>query len=137
MGRTACTESQCLYKGVLYLFFYKERNFVLTGLTDFLLLGSKILYQEYPLPGSDFLHFPADTNRTEESASSIFKVYESILTTWEHVVVQLVGALRYKPKDRGSRSRTTALLSPSSDGKPEATTAVELLMMGMRMPEKC
>ena len=29
-------------------------------------------------------------------------------------------------------------LSPSSDGKPEAATAVsELLMMGMRMPETC
>jgi hypothetical protein len=33
---------------------------------------------------------------------------------------------------------STALLSPSSDGKPEADTAVvELLMMGMRMPETC
>jgi len=32
----------------------------------------------------------------------------------------------------------TALLPPSSDGKPEAATAVfELLMMGMRMPETC
>jgi hypothetical protein len=31
-----------------------------------------------------------------------------------------------------------AVLSPSSDGKPEAATAVvELLMMGMRMPETC
>ena len=35
-------------------------------------------------------------------------------------------------------SRPTALRSPSSDGKPEAATAVvELLMMGMRMPETC
>jgi hypothetical protein len=32
----------------------------------------------------------------------------------------------------------TALLSPNSDGKPEAATAIiELLMMGMRMPETC
>ena len=39
---------------------------------------------------------------------------------------------------RPARPRPTALLSPSSDGKPEATTAVvELLMMGMRMPETC
>jgi len=36
------------------------------------------------------------------------------------------------------RPRPTALLSPSSDGKPEAATAVvELLMMGMRMRETC
>jgi hypothetical protein len=31
-----------------------------------------------------------------------------------------------------------ALLSPSSDDKPEAATSVvELLMMGMRMPKSC
>jgi len=35
-----------------------------------------------------------------------------------------------------ARPRPTALLLPSSDGKPEAATAVvELLMMGMKMPE--
>jgi len=40
--------------------------------------------------------------------------------------------------DRPARPRPTALLSPSSDGKPEAaTTAVELLKMGMRTPETC
>jgi hypothetical protein len=32
----------------------------------------------------------------------------------------------------------TALLPPRSDGKPEAPTAVDrLLMMGKRMPETC
>ena len=37
-----------------------------------------------------------------------------------------------------ARPRTTALLSPRSDRKPEAVTVViELLMMGMRMPETC
>jgi hypothetical protein len=25
MGRTACTEPQCLYKGDLYLFYYEQR----------------------------------------------------------------------------------------------------------------
>jgi hypothetical protein len=36
------------------------------------------------------------------------------------------------------RPRPTALLPPSSNGKPEAATAaVKLLMMGMRMPETC
>jgi len=36
------------------------------------------------------------------------------------------------------RPRPTALLSPSSEGKPKAATAVvELLMIGMRMPETC
>jgi hypothetical protein len=35
-----------------------------------------------------------------------------------------------------ARPRPTALLSPNSDGKPEAATAVvELLMMGKRMPK--
>ena len=36
------------------------------------------------------------------------------------------------------RPRLTTLLPPRSNGKPEATTAVdELLMMGMRMLETC
>ena len=36
------------------------------------------------------------------------------------------------------RSQPTTLLPPRSNGKPEAATAVdELLMMGMRMPETC
>jgi hypothetical protein len=39
---------------------------------------------------------------------------------------------------RPARPRPTALLSPRSNGKPEAATAViELLMMGMWMPETC
>jgi hypothetical protein len=34
--------------------------------------------------------------------------------------------------------RPTALLPPPSNGKPEAATALDkLLMMGMRMPETC
>jgi hypothetical protein len=48
------------------------------------------------------------------------------------------------PSERGDSSAVgpdhehRALLSPRSNGKPEATTAVvELLMMGMRMPESC
>jgi hypothetical protein len=36
------------------------------------------------------------------------------------------------------RPRPTTLLLPRSNGKPEAATAVDkLLMMGMRMPETC
>jgi len=39
---------------------------------------------------------------------------------------------------RPARPRPTELLSPNSDCKPEADTAVfELLMMGMRLPETC
>jgi hypothetical protein len=35
-------------------------------------------------------------------------------------------------------ARLAALLPPRSNGKPEVATAVvELLMMGMRMPETC
>jgi hypothetical protein len=37
-----------------------------------------------------------------------------------------------------ARPRLTTLLSPSSNGNSEAATAViELLIMGMRMPETC
>jgi hypothetical protein len=37
-----------------------------------------------------------------------------------------------------ARPRPTALLSPRSNGKTEAATAVvELLILGMRMPETC
>jgi hypothetical protein len=37
-----------------------------------------------------------------------------------------------------ARPRPTALLPPRSDGGPEAVAAVvELLMMGIRMPETC
>jgi hypothetical protein len=37
-----------------------------------------------------------------------------------------------------ARPRPTTLLSPRSNGKPEAATAVnKLLMMDMRMPETC
>jgi len=39
---------------------------------------------------------------------------------------------------RPARPRPTALLPPRSSGKPEVATAVvELLMMGMMMPETC
>jgi hypothetical protein len=39
---------------------------------------------------------------------------------------------------RPARPRPTAVLPPRSNGKPEAATAVDdLLMMGMRMPETC
>jgi hypothetical protein len=41
------------------------------------------------------------------------------------------------PVGRPARPRPTALLPPSSDGKPEAATAVVLLMMDMGMPETC
>jgi hypothetical protein len=41
-------------------------------------------------------------------------------------------------RGRPVQPRPTALLSPSSDSKPEVATAVfELLMIGMRMPETC
>jgi hypothetical protein len=39
---------------------------------------------------------------------------------------------------RPARPRPAALLPPRSNGKPEAATAIDkLLMMGMRMPETC
>jgi hypothetical protein len=41
-------------------------------------------------------------------------------------------------RGRSDRPRPTALLPPRSNGKPEAATAFDgLLMMGIRMPETC
>ena len=41
-------------------------------------------------------------------------------------------------RGRAGPTTTVTLLPPRSNGKPEAATAVvELLMMGMRMPETC
>ena len=41
-------------------------------------------------------------------------------------------------RSRSDRPRPTILLPPRSNGKPEAATAVDkLLMMSMRMPEIC
>jgi hypothetical protein len=44
------------------------------------------------------------------------------------------------PRSNGcepDRPRPTTLLPPRCNGKPEAATAVKLLMMGLRMPETC
>jgi len=58
--------------------------------------------------------------------------YQPLVYRWNVVIRMLL--VVFGP----DRPRPTALLPPSSDGKPEAATAViELLMMGMRMPETC
>ena len=50
------------------------------------------------------------------------------------VLFVVVGLVVAQP----DRPQQTTLLPPRSNGKPEAATAVvELLMMGMRMPETC
>jgi hypothetical protein len=55
----------------------------------------------------------------------------------EHTTVQTASGIVNQLVDP-AQPRPTALLSPSSDGKPEAATAVvDLMMMGMRMPETC
>ena len=54
------------------------------------------------------------------------------------VSVSGVPAYVMSGRERPARTQPTALLSPSSDGKPEAATAVvELLIMGIRVLETC
>jgi hypothetical protein len=54
---------------------------------------------------------------------------------WERGGSSAVGRVR---AGRPARTRPTALLPPRSYRKPEATAAVDrLLMMGIRMPETC
>jgi len=55
------------------------------------------------------------------------------LSWWFHCTGAVVVVTKCSQPDR---PRTTTLLSPLSNGKPEAATAVDkLLMMGTRMPE--
>ena len=56
------------------------------------------------------------------------------------MLLVVVGPVVNNRTDRAQPDRTqpTALLPPRSNGKPEAATVVDkLLMMGMRMPETC
>ena len=95
MGRTACTEPQCLYKGALYLtvelYLYSpygpyglyRASVPIQGCTLFLFIFFNIIYVVH----HRFLDF-------------------TILTTGEgHAVAQLVEELRYKPEGRGVDSR--------------------------------
>jgi hypothetical protein len=65
----------------------------------------------------------------EDNHNCYWNIFLTVLSlACSHCTVQIAG--------RPARPRPTALLPPRSNGKPEAATAVvELLMMGMRMPE--
>jgi hypothetical protein len=66
-------------------------------------------------------------------------IYSNKLTNQMHQSLRLDGVLlTHSDSPQPDRPRPTALLPPRSNGKPEAATAVDkLLMMGMRMPETC
>ena len=60
---------------------------------------------------------------------------QPLVYRWNMVVAVLLVVVRPAGP---ALPRTTTLLPPCSNGKPEAAAAVvELLMMGMRMPETC
>ena len=62
-------------------------------------------------------------------------IYSNKSTNQMHKSLRFI-ACHLNTAQEPARPRPTALLSPRSDGKPEATIAVvELLMMGMMMPE--
>ena len=44
MGRTACTERQCLYKGALYLYLYHLRQYCMLELSSHIALLSGCPY---------------------------------------------------------------------------------------------
>jgi hypothetical protein len=61
---------------------------------------------------------------------------QPLVDRWNMVVAVLLVVVG--PAGRPARPRPTTLLPLRSNGKPEAATAVvELLMMGIRMPETC
>jgi len=59
-------------------------------------------------------------------------------TNQMHQSLRFIARLLNTAQHVSDRPRTTALLPPRSNGKPEAATAVyKLLMMRMKMPETC
>jgi len=61
---------------------------------------------------------------------------QPLVYRWNVVVAVLLVVVG--PAGRLNRPRPTALLPPRSNGKPEAATAVDMLLMtGKRMPETC
>ena len=66
------------------------------------------------------------------------RFYPGICLTTEEKARKNIGKSKEKQCCWSDRPGPTTLLPSRSNGKPEAATAVDkLLMMGMRMPETC
>jgi hypothetical protein len=97
-------------------------------MTDLL---NKIIQMNQPTECSNFSRFITCRLNTAQHVSDILMpIIRSSITA--------VSAYGLPLERQSAQPRPTALLPPCSNGKPEADTAViELLMMGMRMPETC
>ena len=83
------------------------------------------------------MHGPTNSKFVNDKRASDINSYRNV----KRKLHKTIAAIWFNKTCRAQpdRPRPTALLTPRSYGKPEAAAAIvdRLLMMGIRMPEKC